>query len=187
MEIPSVPNENEKESDCFNVVQRHVEKHGGKRIMGWEVRKWNGYLEAEAHAVWENENLELIDVSPKPEVLRFDTCLFIEDPRLSYEGKQIGNHYLNVTSNSVVDDLIEVSKLFFYLQNKGIRANYHDLSEILSQEEIREITEIVNWRLNLVRYIHLGGNDKSTCYCGSGKRYKNCHRLKVRDRLNMKV
>ena len=82
---------------------------------------------------------------------------------------------LNITKNKLVDDFIKLSELFFWLQNKGERANYHDLSEILTNEEINEIVKVQKWRGTIERFIYDGNNDRRLCFCGSSKNYSNCH------------
>lgn len=164
-----------KNLDCFNIVNEKVKESGGKMILGWEIWKSILLIEAEAHAVWEDANEELRDISPKENGFKPEKILFIEDPRLKYKGKQIDNKRLNITKNKLVDDFIGLAKLFFYLRNKGKRAEYHDLSEMLNQEEINEIEEVAIWKNQLEQFIYQDNNEKSLCLCGGVKNYKNCH------------
>lgn len=175
IEIETEIEENQEKLDCFNIVQKKVENHGGKFILGWQIWKSTILIEAEAHAVWEDENGELQDVSPKDNNYNPEKILFIEDPRLKYDNKQIDSIRLNITSNRLVDHFIELSKLFFHYRNKGIRANYHDLSEILDRSEIQEIQEIYDWKKSLELFIYKGNTDKDMCFCGGLKQYNNCH------------
>lgn len=167
---------NEKALDCFNIVQTKVENSGGKMILGWQIWQTNMLMEAEAHAVWEDLEGELHDISPKAFNLPIEKIVFVEDSKMKYEGKQIQNIRVNITNNSVIDDFIKASKLFFHLQNKGERANHHDLSEILNDDEIKEIENAYNWKTQLQNFFESGNNEKSLCFCGSQKNYKNCHR-----------
>lgn len=171
--------ENAKPLDCFNIVAAKVKTHGGKMILGWQVWQTNVLMEAEAHAVWEDKDGKIHDISPKSQNISFPKIVFIEDSRMKYEGKQIQSVRLNITNNGVVDDLIIASRFFFYLQNKGERANYYNLSEILNQEELREIQTTLDWKTNLQRFAETGNSEKSLCYCGSSKIYKNCHRKQL--------
>lgn len=164
-----------KALDCFNIVNAQVEKFGGKAILGWQIWKSNLLIEAEAHAVWEDQEENLHDISPKGNNFIPEKILFIEDDRLKYEGKQIQNRRLNITKNKLVDDFINIARLLFHLQNKGKRAEYHDLSEILNEEEIDELQKVFTWKSNLEKYIYLGNDEKSLCFCGGAKNYKNCH------------
>lgn len=172
--------EDAKALDCFNIVMAKVKTYGGKMILGWQVWQTNLLMEAEAHAVWEDEDGKLHDISPKSHHIPFPKIMFIEDSRMNYEGKQIQSIRLNITNNGVVDDLIIASKFFFYLQNKGERANYYDLSEILNDMEIEEIKTAVNWKSQLQQFATYGNTEKSLCFCGSSKIYKNCHHKELK-------
>ncbi|MGQ7947600.1 hypothetical protein [Flavobacterium sp. WC2509] len=169
----------QKTLDCFNIVRKKVENFGGKMILGWQIWQTNILMEAEAHAVWEDLEGELHDISPKSRNLPVKRIVFIEDSKMKYEGKQIQSIRVNITNNSVIDDYIKVSKLFFHLQNKGERANYYDLSEILNDNEIKEIGKAHNWKVQLQKFYEAGNNEKSLCFCGSLKNYKNCHRKEL--------
>lgn len=179
IEITCEIEENEVALDCFNIVKKKVENFGGKMILGWQIWETNMLMEAEAHAVWEDENEDLHDISPKDFNLPINKIVFIEDSRMKYEEKQIQNIRLNITTNNVVDDFIKASKLFFHLQNKGERAKFHDLSKILNEDEINEIGNAYNWKVQLQQFIETGNNEKSLCFCGSLKNYKNCHKKEL--------
>lgn len=171
--------DSEKPLDCFDIVQNKVRNYGGKMILGWQIWQTNMLMEAEAHAVWEDSEGELHDISPKAFNLPIDKIVFIEDSKMKYEGKLIQNIRLNISNNSVIDDFIKVSKLFFYLQNEGKRANFHDLSEILNDNEIKEIENAYNWKIDLHFFFEEGKSEKSLCFCGTQKNYKNCHRKEL--------
>lgn len=175
IEIQTEIEVSQSELDCFNIVKEKVATFGGKIIFGWQIWKSKIIIEAEAHAVWEDKNEELHDISPKANNFLPSEILFIEDPRLRYEGKQIDNIRFNITSNILVDHFIELSKLFFWFRNKGIRAHHHDLSNILTREEIKEIENIYDWKLALEIFIYEGNHDNDICFCGGLKQYNNCH------------
>ena len=179
IEILCEIDDSQKVLDCFNIVQTKVANFGGRMILGWQIWQTNILMEAEAHAVWEDQNEELHDISPKAFNLPIDKIVFIEDSKMKYEGKQIQNVRINITKNSVVDDFIKASKLFFHLQNKGERAKFHDLSEILNEDEIKEIENAHNWKTQLQQFFETGNNEKSLCFCGGSKNYKNCHRKEL--------
>jgi hypothetical protein len=159
--------------DCFNVVQSKVTKNGGVMTLGWQIWKTTHIIEAEAHAVWQDSQGNFHDISPK----QFDVkeICFVRDEKLKYEGKQIDNMRINITANKLVDHLIETFKVKFELQNKGKRAEYYDLSEILTESEIQEIQYVVLLQSGISYLIKNDGNENSFCFCQSGKKYKNCH------------
>lgn len=167
------PEENAKLLDCFVIVEEKIKGNGGKMILGWQIWKTNNLIEAECHAVWEDLNSELKDITPKPEGI--DNILFIEDPKITYEGKQIDNIRINITKNKLVDHLIELNKAKFRLQNKGERANHYDLSNFLSADEKREIEYVVNIQNGISHLLNMGLDENGLCFCNSKKKYKNCH------------
>jgi hypothetical protein len=144
-------------------------------ILGWQIWKHNTLIEAEAHAVWEDLDGILQDISPKQFNLKFDTILFVEDSSLEYQGRRIDNIRLNIASNKVVDDIIKLNKLLFDLKNKGERYKYDRPSDIMNESEINELTQVVQKIMTLQKFINSGNSEKSKCYCGGSKSYKNCH------------
>lgn len=92
--------------DCFVAVQEKVKQDGGRMIMGWQIWKGKHLIEAECHAVWEDEDQMLHDITPKD--IPVSRILFVEDENLIYEEKQIDNVRVNLTNNDLVDDLILV-------------------------------------------------------------------------------
>ena len=59
-----------KVKDCFNIVKKQVDELGELMILGWQVWKHTNLIEAEAHAVWEeNPDQYLIDISPKEGII----------------------------------------------------------------------------------------------------------------------
>jgi hypothetical protein len=63
--VPRVPKNDCEAGNCFSNVQKYVEKYGGNLLMGWNVTvRKNLYVECEAHAVWENPEKQVIDITP---------------------------------------------------------------------------------------------------------------------------
>ena len=159
--------------DCFPVVQLKVKEKGGRMVMGWQIWKSKHLIEAECHAVWEDEEGELRDITPKD--LNINNILFVEDENMVYDEKQIDNIRLNITNNPLVDDLINVCKAIYNFDNKGERALHYDLTFLLTnvQKEHRhylfEIKDMINFILS-----H-NGNRKSLCPCNGQLHFKNCH------------
>jgi len=50
--------------NCFPNVDKKVRRDGGKPHYGWLIHKSKLLYEAERHAVWENEDGELVDGTP---------------------------------------------------------------------------------------------------------------------------
>ncbi len=161
-------------NDCFNIVQKKILSSGGKRICGWQVLKTKFVIEAEAHAVWETPNGELLDITPK--LVPSPQTIFVEDEGLIYEGKQINNYRLNITKNSLVDDLIKVCEHIFEFENRGERANHSDLTPLLNDEQKRYWIGLQQWRNNLILFLDNGSTENSLCYCNRGLPFIDCHR-----------
>lgn len=77
-------------NDCFPVVERYVEEHGGSICYGWQLWEWPSVMiEAEFHAVWRSSTGELRDLTPK--LRPVPQVLFLPDPGRKYEGRQVSN------------------------------------------------------------------------------------------------
>ena len=78
-------------NDCTANVERIVAGHGGRCQLGWQL--WETLpgvmLEAEFHSVWVDPEGDLREVTPK--ALGFKQIVFLPDPKLHYEGRQIDN------------------------------------------------------------------------------------------------
>jgi len=161
--------------DCFPIVQKKVIDSGGKMVMGWQIWKADYLVEAECHAVWEDSEGILHDVTPKPP--SFSKILFVKDESLIYQEKQIDNVRLNITNNKLVDELVLVSEAIFSFDNKGERAMLYGTDFLKSltkaQMEYREELMLIHDLINIL--LINKGNRNSTCPCDSGNKYKHCH------------
>lgn len=97
-------------NECVPAVQQKICNDGGEIVYGWALwlHPMFKIIEAEFHSVWRSPDNELIDVTPKPSELSIGRILFLPDPNLRYEGIQINNVRVNISSNNnrLVDDLI---------------------------------------------------------------------------------
>ena len=174
IELTVEPLVNAVANDCFNVIQKEIEESGGKLIVGWQIWKSNFLIEGESHAVWESPEGVLYDFTPKANNAK--TILFIEDPRIIYEGKNIDSIRLNVTNNKIVDCLIEVSKTYFIFTNRGQLAFFQgNLLDVLNIEERHELLGLWFLKSILIQMLHSGATHNSSCFCGSGNTFYNCH------------
>ncbi len=175
-----------EENDCIATVDRMVESHGGKRVLGWQF--WAGayLMEAEFHAIWQTPSGELKDVSKKGKGLL--KIVFVPDPKLVYRGKQIDNVRINLTDNPVVYDLIEVCRTKYRLFNRGKRGSLYgqEFLESLTSEQRENVNDVEFFRGMLVAFLDAGGNETTACFCGSGKPYRSCHGLRIKDLKNLK-
>jgi SEC-C motif len=186
--LPVTPAAGAKPRDCFPVVERYVQSHGGSSRYGWQIWEWpQVILEAEFHAVWEDHDGNLHDLTPKD--LSTDRILFLPDPERVYQGRQVNNVRLALSPAPEVRRYIQAYNSEFEFLNRGARAEMHELR--LSDAECRELRVIQQQKLlaetQLAEFLSLfpiqqnwrgagklGRN--APCPCGSGKKVKNCHR-----------
>lgn len=162
--------------ECFPIVERHVQRHGGSVCYGWQIWEWPGVMiEAEFHAVWKDAAQQLHDLTPKTPPI--DKILFLPDPDRVYSGRQVNNVRRALSDKAEIRRFIEAADAEFELTNRGTRAEQH--GEIaLSGVELQEFAAIQDAKVRAFGAIvaHLpkpGRND--LCPCGSGKKLKKCH------------
>lgn len=169
------PDAGAKMNDCFPAVQKKVEQSGGRMVLGWQIWKNPNMIEAELHAVWEDPDEELHDITPKdPGINRI---MFVEDENLVYDGKQKDNIRLNITTNPLVDDFIKINEAVFRFQNKGKRADLYDMDFInaLSPEELQHFERLQELQGMAGMLTMMEGKRGSACPCMSGKKFNECH------------
>lgn len=163
------------ENECIAIVDRMMSENGGKRILGWQI--WQGpyIMEAEFHAVWETLEGVLKDVSFKK--VKVKDIVFVEDERLTYEGKQINNVRLNLLEISLVDDFIEACNQQFRLLNKGKRGLLYgkELADHLTTDQLNNIGHVNHVKSLILKLLNSGGDKNSPCPCNERRKYKNCH------------
>jgi len=173
IELEVKPEPNTKPNDCLNIVKRKVESDGGKMVLGWQIWKTQYWVEAEFHAVWEDLNLELHDISPK--AIPIKKILFVEDEKLTYDGTQKESIRLNYSNNQFVDDLFKVWEAIFRFDNKGERKFLYDLSSVLNHDQLEYKKYLINLKQIIEYILKLNGNRNSNCPCNSGIEFHSCH------------
>jgi len=171
--------------DCFIAVQEKAKRDGGRMIMGWQVWKGKHLIEAECHAVWEDENEELHDITPKE--FPVYKILFIEDEKLVYEDKQIDNIRLNISNNELADDLILVCKAIYRFDNKGERETLYDLSRVLNKEQLRHREYLIMLKEFINAILSKNGRRRSFCPCTSGFKFSECHGKDLKRRIQKDI
>lgn len=174
--VPCEPNKNEPLNECIKVVENRIKVDGGEMILGWQI--WEGLLliESEFHAVWQAPNGNLIDISPKPFLL--EKIMFVIDSNIEYRGQQINNIRINITTNSLIDDLITILDSIFEIENKGERATQYTFS--ISGKESDIYTNLKTYKDKIMIWAKGGLRKNDVCGCGSGVKYELCHRKKLR-------
>ena len=182
--VPVSPAPYAKINDCFPSVKEKINRDGGSMLLGWTLRNENFLMIADFHAVWKSPCGELLDVTPKgilnPRgenlIVPTDKISFVFAPHAKYEGQQVNSVYLNISGNPLVDDFIDCAHYMFRIENKGSRATQHGEIEIFGAEGA-EYNSVRFIKTSLARMMHAGiQSSRSPCFCGSGNRYRNCHR-----------
>lgn len=155
--------------ECFSIVDHYISKHGGERVLGWCLWESPGlFIEAEFHAVWKSSSGEFKDLTPRSSPTK--RILFIEDTRMSYEGKRVNSIRINYSNNNIIDDLFKIYEDEF--EAFGPEGIVFGHQQILNMSlEMRKVS--VGERLDAVRK-HLKKADP--CHCNSGEMLKNCHK-----------
>lgn len=170
--IDVVADAQSKINECFVNVEEKVKHNGGKVLIGWQVWETKHLIEAEFHAVWRMPSDKIVDITPKA-AKGIDKILFLPEPTRSYIGIHVDNVRKNKSKERLVDDLIQVSQLSFYLLNKGKRAMMKEV-RLTQAENIRgqKLNQIKNGLLSMLAH---SATSHSVCFCGGQLPYRKCH------------
>lgn len=171
--VPVISEDYAKPQNCFINVEEKVRRDGGKVHYGWAIYKSDILCEAERHAVWEKEDGELIDITPKPPY-NFHQIMFVSDnDNFVFAGQFIDNIRVNTTNNSVVDDFILIAEILELLYSFATRINDE---QIVVEGDLAEwVAQYQNLKNRYIAYLSTGNRSQSKCFCGGDKSYKNCH------------
>jgi len=163
------------ESECFENVNNKVKKEGGKRILGWQIWEWeNVLIEAEFHSVWEDPITNtLIDITPKTEC----EILFVKDPKMVYSGIRIDNYRMALRQDRLINDFIQVSR---ELNDVILHGSHPDnpTESTFTGSDMRKFQTLISIKSKLLGLLVHGGSENSKCFCGSERKYKNCHAIR---------
>ena len=157
-------------NECFYNVRDAVDSEGGNAVYGWTIWIWPGVLiEAEHHAVWEQANGALIDVTPKDDGEK--RVLFLRDDRNLFDFEKVrrrDNIRHALSSGSVVRNFIDANAALdaYYTANSvGRQITLH-------AEEARPLAiRALNAQYALYDAF-LKPSD--LCTCGSGRQVRRC-------------
>lgn len=139
-----------KLNDCTANVERAIADYGGSVRYGWQLWETmpNVMIEAEFHAVWVDTDGGLRDITPKD--FPFEQSVFLPDPTLAYEGKQIDNVRVALVDDPLIHDFIASAEAYYEATNRGKLATMHgDITPHLSPSQRKEIVQIVQRRERL--------------------------------------
>lgn len=113
-------------NQCTENVESLIERYGGTVEYGWQL--WEtlpgALLEAEFHAVWVDKEGRRHDVTPKA-IPGITQIVFLPDPNLVYEGRQIDNLRRPLNDDPLIKAFIEAAEEFYEVTNRGELADYH--------------------------------------------------------------
>ncbi len=169
--------------NCYIDVEQKVKLEGGSIHFGWAIFQTDILCEAEHHAVYELENGDLIDISPRE--FPFESIMFVPDNKAKYTGQSIDNVRINITENVVVDDFILICECVEKLYSYGNRINDEQLN--LPEFIFQLIKQYEDLKISYLTFIRNGGRYNTTCFCGSPKNYNNCHGKSLRDGIKKEM
>ena len=171
--VPIILEDFSKERNCFYNVQKKVKMDDGNVHYGWVLHENEFFYEAEKHAVWENDNADLIDVTPQNGKSTNEILFVSDNKNFIYQGQYIPNVRVNSTKNNLVNDYIFILSKIDYLYTLTKRVNE---LEIEIPEPVKILIEELDYLGNIYyTYLKSKRNERSRCFCNSSKIYKNCH------------
>jgi hypothetical protein len=125
IEVDDPPPPGAEPNDCTANIERVIEAHGGGIEYGWQL--WETLpgvmIEAEFHAVWIDAAGTRRDVTPK--AFGITRIVFLPDPNLVYEGRQIDNVRVALRDDPLIHQLIEAAEQYYEATNRGELADFH--------------------------------------------------------------
>ena len=166
--------------NCFMNVEEKVRRDGGKAHYGWLIHETNLLYEAERHAVWEDDEEELVDITPHESGK--EQIRFVSDNKWIYVGKLVDNIRINRTRNVLVDDVILLAEAVAQAQTYGNQSGGR-LS--IPEPAVQVAALYEGFKQDLLSFIKRGGKEHFPCFCGCGKSYRSCHGSQLRENTSM--
>ena len=167
--VPVIAEPSAQINECFLNVEAQIRKHGGRTIFGWQIWEWpNVLVEAEFHAVWQNPEGELIDITPKEG--RESRILFLPDSSRVYTGRPIDNIRVPLRDEPLIRHFIVASEEYVRIMSSGERADQYGYVSV----PVEEIEPVIRKKIFLQEMLSRGMKSHDLCLCGSGSKYKRC-------------
>lgn len=181
--VPIIPETFAKNGHCYYNVIEKIKLDGGSMQLGWSIYQSEYMCEAEKHAVWCNEEGDLIDITPNG-VSGLSQIMFIPDDRP--QGLDVDSKRINLTDSKAIDTLIQlftINNELFDRYGKRINQTHIELPKAAKDlyEKIKEY--ITHYQIFTNQKI----NKLTKCYCNSGKSYNNCHAKITIDSINQEI
>ena len=168
------------EGFCYRNVAEKIRRDGGKICYGRIVWEDEISCYGEHHAVWEDENGNLIDITSWKDGT--NAVMFVPDNSEPYVGKLIDHIIVNTTNSSLVDDFIMLSSAIAKLRSLGKRVDEIYLS--IPENVLQLISSYETAKLYILMFHFRGGKSNSPCFCKSGKSYRKCHGKNLRQLID---
>ena len=168
---------------CTFNVRRYLAEHSGTMVLGWEVCVWEGVLlDFIGHAVvLAGDRMHCVT----PSTYLGQQLLFLPDPRLTFDFNdpmaRMPTAQLALSSRAEVKRLIELET-----QERTIKIKIPVSSGqiVIEGNDAIALKRIGREKPTLVLKLVLATHDHtSRCPCGSGKKFRKCHRVAVEQML----
>lgn len=168
---------------CTFNVRKYLETHTGEMVLGWEISVWEGVMiDCIGHAIVRNEK-GLICISPSKYP---DTqILFVPDPRGSFDFNdpmaRMPTTQVTISARPDVRRLIEIEA-----QEREIKIKYpvSSGSVLMTSADATVLQKLEREKQRMMLTVALATNDHvSKCACGSGKKFRKCHRMQFEQML----
>ena len=169
---------------CTFNVREYLQRSPGDMVLGWDVTVWNGVLlDCIGHAVVRNgDGFLCVTPSKYPE----QRLLFLPDPSLTFnfedENARMPVREVALSSRPEVAKLIEVTRL-----EREIKVKYPVSSQplVVQGQDAVELQRLGRAKSQLMlRAILVTADHNTRCPCGSGKKFRKCHRSEVERTLS---
>lgn len=121
----------------LDIVEAHIAARGGELVCGWSVVEFDGlYLEAIPHAVWRDEDGQLVDLSASP----LKESLFVEGPQRPEDGP-MPDRFMQLSAHPYVTAWLHLRREEDAFQERCYEGDEYN-GEPLS------LRDYFNWRLN---------------------------------------
>ncbi len=173
--------------ECFWNVKQKVEREGGRVLFGWAIWEWpRVFIEGEHHAIYQAPDGSFHDPTPSipedPQVAR----LFLRDDNVAYDydARDPIRRYNIREALSPDEQIVEYLRLAEELAGIISRTPGTGMVPIIDTDVIRAqaIAKRSTW---LKRQIAMRYTAQSApCYCGSGRKFKKCHGVPKKHKIN---
>lgn len=141
--VPHKPLAGKPLKECFSIVPEYIEINGGKQVFGWAIFELKKiWLEAEFHVVWETDDGELVDITPRE--VPIEKIFFLPEPSRKYEGIQVNSIFHVISKKPSVIKFVALSKDYYLAVNEGelenVQSGYIECPRAVEiQEEMNEL------------------------------------------------